>query len=344
MLLQLCQPLEASEVPEAVREVWIMVDEYMLTEAEVCLIKLLETLDKTALHVGCCAISPAVSTRQHPSQADDAQDMPTCCLKCLSRSSLEAAQLCPHHAALGSGTFAQAEQCSRLDPAGECSDTTSPSCSSSSSSDEALSEQQSSTGAHASNSENVMHLHSGPGGDVVPDVQASRIPASAQQDCKADHAASGEAREAVCMPEAVRRLSLHSSASSLAPKPGDLQNPARSDDSSDSKYNGISRQAGPALGALDDTDFDRQALGLGSSQAQQAAAYTFLCDPRGVPQPKGSLAHDGCLDTISESPDEVQATSNMLMLIMKAKGLQVPCNRLLLVTAAHAIMLATPPP
>lgn len=43
VLLQLCRPLESVETPNPVREVWAMVDEYMVTEAEVSFIKLLET-------------------------------------------------------------------------------------------------------------------------------------------------------------------------------------------------------------------------------------------------------------------------------------------------------------
>ena len=46
LCVQLCQPCDSDESPETVRETWKMVDEYMLTEAEVSLVKLLETLDK----------------------------------------------------------------------------------------------------------------------------------------------------------------------------------------------------------------------------------------------------------------------------------------------------------
>lgn len=329
MLLQLCQPLESSEAPEAVREVWVMVDEYMLTEAEVCLIKLLETLDKTALHAGCSAISPA-STGHLQAQADDARDMAECCLDFPSRSSLEAAQLCQDQAVLVSASFAQ--QCSGPGLAKDCSGTMSASCSSSSNSDGAVSERQSSSAGAA------MHLSGTPRGDVVPDLSVSHIHASAQGGFQVDTAASGEARGVVCASEAGRRLSLHSSASSLAPTAPDLHTPAhaRPADSSDNKYHVLSGQSASALGAHDGTDTDREILGQGSHQAQQAAAYSLLCDPRADPQPKGSLAHDGCMDTISESPDEQQATNNMPMLIMKAKSLQVQCDRLPFVTAAYA--------
>ena len=50
--MQLCRPCESEGTPEIVRETWKMVDEYMLTEAEIALVKLLESLDKAALPHG----------------------------------------------------------------------------------------------------------------------------------------------------------------------------------------------------------------------------------------------------------------------------------------------------
>ncbi|KAL0046952.1 hypothetical protein WJX82_002748 [Trebouxia sp. C0006] len=46
----LCHPCESEDVPATVRETWKMVDEYMLTEAEIALVKLLETVDQAAPH------------------------------------------------------------------------------------------------------------------------------------------------------------------------------------------------------------------------------------------------------------------------------------------------------
>lgn len=60
-ILQLCHPCESEEVPETVKETWKMVDEYMLTEAEIALVKLLETMDKAApLHAQPCTESDNV--------------------------------------------------------------------------------------------------------------------------------------------------------------------------------------------------------------------------------------------------------------------------------------------
>lgn len=48
-------------MPETVKETWKMVDEYMLTEAEIALVKLLETMDKAApLHAQPCTESDNV--------------------------------------------------------------------------------------------------------------------------------------------------------------------------------------------------------------------------------------------------------------------------------------------
>ncbi|KAA6417643.1 MAG: hypothetical protein FRX49_12435 [Trebouxia sp. A1-2] len=44
----LCHPCESEDVPATVRETWMMVDEYMLTEAEIALVKLLESVDQAA--------------------------------------------------------------------------------------------------------------------------------------------------------------------------------------------------------------------------------------------------------------------------------------------------------
>lgn len=51
VLLQVCQPCEAADAPEAVKVVWKLVDEYTLMEAERAMLKLMRGLDKHLQHV-----------------------------------------------------------------------------------------------------------------------------------------------------------------------------------------------------------------------------------------------------------------------------------------------------
>ena len=51
VLLQVCQPCEAEDAPEAVKVVWKLVDEYTLMEAERAMLKLMRGLDKHLQHV-----------------------------------------------------------------------------------------------------------------------------------------------------------------------------------------------------------------------------------------------------------------------------------------------------
>ena len=316
MLLQLCRPLESTEAPEAVREVWVMVDEYMLTEAEVSFIKLLETLDRTIQHNSSAVASNQPAHCQHVSEL----------------------ALADTH---GISLVAE-EDSSRK----RSTDAVSSSCSSSSSSASVLEEtfgtHQSDTLVNARSTELVFH----PQNDNVTafsfyEQEGCRHAAPpSQPQVKAEcQGLGGRCQDPSTKPsksiferssisQAHWPLPLHRSASShetvplhkhSSPSDVPKDNPSSKGDS------GVKQASCDATEAAVANSTGEGASRRDSDQQGRAAACTLLCNPRATLQDRDTPGLDTSMYSASEPCDDHREAgiSNMQMLIIKAQELQV---------------------
>ena len=328
MLLQLCHPLESSEAPEAVREVWVMVDEYMLTEAEISFIKLLETLDKTAQ-----LYSSAVASDQSE--------------HCQRVGDFAAADTD------GISFVAQEDSSSK-----RSADAVSSSSSSSSSSASLLEENygtrqsDSITSVVACSTELEFHLqnHNVTASSFYEQEgchhAATTSQPSAQAECRGvdrpwglgegqcqDLSAkpSESATEPSSNPRTHRPLPLHSSASSHVPAPLHMHSSASDAPANKQSSN---ENSSTTLASCDATEASAaKSTGEGASRwdsdpQRRAAACTLLYDPRvhkATLQDRDSPGLDTSVDCASEPCDDQREAgiSNMQILIMRAKELQV---------------------
>ena len=321
VLLQLCRPLESTEAPEAVREVWVMVDEYMLTEAEVSFIKLLETLDKTAQH-----ISSAVASNQ----PEHCPHVPDCAVADTG----------------GISILAQEDSSSK-----QSTDTISFSSSSSSSSSASVLEetrgaQQSDTLVKACSTKLVFHPqtdnvtassfdeqqdchHAAALGrsQAQPDCQGpDRHWNLGQDQCQDPFGQPSESRfEPSSNPQAHRPLPLHSSASSHVPVPLQVHTSASSVPKDNMSSNSSLQACCDATHALAANSTGKGATRWDSDQQWRVAACTLLYNPRTILQDRDSPGRDSSLISVSEPRDDQQEAgiSNMQILTVKAKELQV---------------------
>ena len=320
MLLQLCRPLESKEAPEAVREVWVMVDEYMLTEAEVSFIKLLEALDKTAQHN-----SSAIA----PNQPKHCQHVPDYAAADTDGISLDV----------------QEDGSSKL-----CADAVS-SCSSNSSRssasvlEETFGAHQSDTLVNACTTEHVFHPQHVSAS--FSDEQHSCCHAAAlgqsqaQAECHGWHWGLGESQhqdppakpsnsrfEPTSKPQAHRPQPSHSAASSHTPVPLHTHT-AASGVPKDNFFSKCDSSTTPAsYDAAQASAANNTGKGLSrwdSDQRWRVAACTLLYNPRGTLQDRDSPGLDSKAECASEPCDDQPEAgiSNMQILIMKAQELQV---------------------
>ena len=282
-----------------------MVDEYILTEAEVCLIKLLETLDKTVLHASCSA-----QPWDHSSTIAASQSAAVCAGEQVQLGS-STAHSAEHGKCL---TLPAAQACSRHGTPDGYKAMSHSSSSSSSSSDDA---------------------HDNEGGDVINASSSfalaasgvCQIAGSSEQTLKqvSSSSAAEGTEEDTSRSDASRKLLLHSSASSLAPNlsdflssadPGSSHSPHRQ-----SQPNSVHTSCGTASENL--ACLDKGSAGVCSIQPQQAAAYNLLCNPRAAPQHAASADDSALMATVPEYNQQHIGSSNMQTLIMKAQNLQV---------------------
>lgn len=327
--LQLCRPLESSEAPEAVREVWMMVDEYMLTEAEVSFIKLLETLDQTALHTSCSAHT-VTGRVQHPLAAAAAaalaghQQYPSAC----GQSKI----FCEEHVqecAIADITIGAPEDSRSKGHASAAASNSSSGLNS----EDALGSQQSATLVHASSTELVFQMkkackraHSCDSKECCQ--HAAALDQSKSQGQKPDTVPFTNASLA-SNPEARSHILLSSSASDRAPmllqthssSTAMLQNIA-----SDKSDASTGQACSEAAEACNSNDAVGDVSGQDSEQRWPAAACNLPCgDPQAAFQDRGASE----ADSMTGSCDEQQEAgfANVQMVIKAAREVQVSVDR-----------------
>ena len=279
-----------------------MVDEYMLTEAEVSFIKLLETLDRTAQHH-----TPAVNSHQ-PELCNRDSDCAVADLDVMSPDSI-------------SKKSAKADMCSSSSsssnasgsPVTQHSDTRFNACCT-----QAMPHAQLTV---SSADEQVCRRYDEAQGQSPDQAVGAQDLGEAQF-----HDTSAKPTSSAIEPDAKfgssRHVPLHSSASSHALVPADLHSVAnaRFKDISASK-GGFSTNdnASGATGAS--TGISRQ----DSDQEWRLAACNLLCNARVNPSDGNNAAADSVLGSAAEPSGNQQemGMSNMQLLIMKAKELQV---------------------
>ena len=327
MLLQLCHPLESTEAPEAVREVWVMVDEYMLTEAEVSFIKLLETLDKTAQHN-----SSAVNSSQ-PKYCQSVSDLAVADTDGTSLAAEEnsSSKLCT--GALSSSSSSSSSSASVLEETfvTKQSDTLINACST----EPVFHSQNDSATAFSINEQEGCHHAAAPSQSQAHEADQADCQGPGQhwglgeRQCQGPSAKSPTGMfEPSSNSQAHRPLHLHSSGSRQLPVLLHMHNSTCGvpRDHLSSKVDSCTKQASyDAIKASTAHNTGEGASRLNSDQQRRAAACTLLCNPRSTLQDRGSPGLDSSMGSASEPCDDQREAgiSNMQMLIMKAKVLQV---------------------
>lgn len=299
-----------------------MVDEYMLTEAEVSFIKLLEALDKTALHASCSAVTVS-EPLHHPTAAaaaaaaaalaaapaGDPEHKSKRCAACQTKSCCE--DLVPECAVAGITSTAQ----------GDCSNrghaTAASSSSSSASSSEGPGAEHSATLIRASSSELVFRVKSDCSITCVPDQEDCCQHAAAQD--QSQHQGQKSDVMPSSKPQARSHASSHSSAGNGASMPLQMHRSSNESESSMRQASSGAAEASSRAGALED------ASGDDSDQEWQGAACNMLSgDLQAAPQDMNDPEADS-VDTVTKACDEEQAAgiSHMQMLIATAKEVQV---------------------
>ncbi|KAL3141638.1 hypothetical protein ABBQ32_004870 [Trebouxia sp. C0010 RCD-2024] len=323
----LYRPLESSEAPEAVREVWMMVDEYMLTEAEVSFIKLLETLDQTALRMSCSAHA-VTGPGQQPlaaaaaAMAGDQQYQSACG---------QSKTFCEEHVqecAIADITIAAPEDCRS-----KGHETAAASNSSSAlNSEDASGGQQPATLVHASSTELVFQVKKGCKkagcGTKKCCEQAAALDQSQSQGQKPDTVPFRSA--SLASNKASSHMLRSNSASDRDPMPLQTHSSSTamlkniSSDKSDSSTGPAFSDAAEACRSKDALE---DASGQDSKQKWPAAACNLLCgDPQAAIQDMGTSEADSSMDTVTGSCDEQQEAgfANVQMVIKAGREVQGP--------------------
>lgn len=378
----LCHPCESEDIPVTVRETWKMVDEYMLTEAEIALVKLLEAVDQAVPHQSqALDDSDRIMThaaRQLPEDptALNKHDCSGFCTsaahgnvsedrtEAMSHSSTtslsstdsdcrqqqqQQQQTRPNIAAddeqtVSAGAIGRKCECHAEQVGGVLSDRSGSAMSS-----------EDTTSAHRSETAASVDALSQSGQMMRTDPlqsQADQIGCGAMSPAEATcvHSPGSPAfspGEAICVHSSGRPVLLHSSASSL---PGAASStmpllstsisstPDQSSPDPKAQSQSSSRYGLDPLHTAQLTQQSSNIVGDGwvslekktaGCEAQQAAAYSLLCDPR---KPTGhrdsdqpSSSNMDCVPEISEGEDQEEEEtrqSNMQSLIQKATALQ----------------------
>lgn len=292
-----------------------MVDEYMLTEAEISFIKLLETLDKTAQH-SSSAFAPNQTERcQHVSDfavADTDGISLVAQEDSLSKQSADAVSFSSSSSSSTASVLVETPGTQQLD-------TLVNACSIELKFHPQNDHISASSFAEKGSCHHIAALGQsqaqGPGQHCLREGQCQDPPAEPSK------SAFGPSSN----PQAHVPLALHSSASSHIPV--SLHRSASGVPKTSPSSKGDFSTTLASLNATEASVADSTGEGASkwnSDQQWRAAACTLLCNPRVALQDRDDPGLDSSVDSASEACDDQQEAriSNMQMLIVKAKELQ----------------------
>lgn len=282
-----------------------MVDEYMLTEAEVSFIKLLETLDRTAQHHSSAVASHRPVLCHHDSDCAVA-DLDA--MSSVSRKSTDAdvSSNSSNSSSVASGSCIA-----------QHSDTHSSACCT-----QSMPHPQTVQVTASSADEEECHCH-----DAAQGQSQDQAP-GAQDVCQRWEAqlqdANAKSPDSATEPKgsSSRHLPLHSSASSHAPVPAALHSVANA------RFKGVSAGKGGSSTNENTPGTTGASTGISrqdSGQEWRLAAYNLLYNPRVNPQDGNDAGVDSIKSSAAEPVGDQQeiGMSNMQLLNISAKELQV---------------------